>query len=547
MAGGVCLLLFAVRMVRIGVMRAFGEKFRKLIGRAGQSTLLSCFAGMGVSAALQSSSATGLIVATFVERNLIGLTAALAAMLGADIGSTLVVQSLSFSSQALVPILLVSGFIGFMIAKNQQIQHIGRILIGLALMLLSLSMVVAATNGLRESSLFTFMLQRLSEDPFLSVVIAALLTWLAHSSVAFILMTVSLASHGLIDLQLAITLVLGANIGSGLVPLGLTLKASAPVRRVLIGNLGFRIIGAVVVFALLPFVQPLIAFLGSDATRQIANAHTLFNIAIALVFLPLAPFAAKILASIGEDDDAQGLGKPEHLDDALLTRPSLALAAASREVMVLANLVETMLREVILAFGKDGIRRREKIKELDVPVDRLHEAIKLYLTRLMRQPLSEDISRKTFDLIVFTTNLEHIGDIIDKSLLELAAKMHRHHLSFSDEGWSEISDLHARVVEQMRLAITVFMTGDIALARDLVAEKDKIRKFERQAAESHFARLRDGTLASIETTALHLDIVRDLKRINAHITTIAYPILEASGEISESRLLRADAEESAAQ
>lgn len=542
MAGGVCLLLFAVRMVRIGVMRAFGEKFRKLIGRAGQSLILSCLSGLGVSAALQSSSATGLIVATFVERNLIGLSAALAAMLGADIGSTLVVQSLSFSSQALVPTFLVIGFFAFMVAQNPQVQHIGRILIGLSLMLLSLSMVVAATNGLRESSLFTFMLQRLSEDPLLAIVIAALLTWLAHSSIAFILMTVSLASHGLIELPLAVTLVLGANVGSGLVPLGLTLKASAPVRRVIIGNLGFRIVGVGFVFALLPLLQPLVPLLGSDTTRQIANAHTLFNLAIAFVFLPLTPLTAKLLTNLGNEEDAQGPGKPEHLDDALLTRPSLALAAASREVMVLANLVETMLREVILAFGKDGIRRRIKIKELDVPVDRLHEAIKLYLTRLMRQPLSEDTSRKTFELIVFTTNLEHIGDIIDKSLLELAAKMHRHHLSFSDEGWAEISDLHARVVEQMRLAITVFMTGDILLARDLVTEKDKIRKFERQAAESHFARLRDGTLASIETTALHLDIVRDLKRINAHITTIAYPILEASGEMSESRLLRADSE-----
>jgi len=308
------------------------------------------------------------------------------------------------------------------------------------------------------------------------------------------------------------------------------------VRLVLIGNLAFRAIGAIFIFVMLPVIQNHMALLGSDATRQIANAHTIFNLAVALLFLPLTPLAAKILNLIGNDSEEQNPGKPEHLDDALLARPALALAAASREVMELSNLVETMLREVILAFGKDGIRRREKIKELDIPVDRLHEAIKLYLTRLMRQPLSDDISRKTFDLIVFTTNLEHIGDIIDKSLLELAAKMHRHHLSFSEEGWSEISDLHTRVVEQMRLAITVFMTGDISLARDLVSEKDKIRKFERHAAESHFARLRDGTLASIETTALHLDIVRDLKRVNAHITTIAYPILEASGEMHESRL-----------
>jgi len=536
MAGGVCLLLFAVRMVRTGVMRAFGDKFRKLIGQAGRSNLLSCFSGLGVSAALQSSSATGLIVATFVERKLIALPAALAAMLGADIGTTLVVQSLSLSSQSLVPILLIIGFLAFAVINHPQIQHIGRIVIGIALMLTSLGMIVAATGGLGESALFAFMLQKLGEDPFLAIIIAALLTWLAHSSVAFILMTVSLTSSGLIDISLAITLVLGANIGSGLIPVGLTLRSSPMVRLVFIGNLAFRAIGAIFIFVMLPVIQNHMALLGSDATRQIANAHTIFNLAVALLFLPLTPLAAKILNLIGNDSEEQNPGKPEHLDDALLARPALALAAASREVMELSNLVETMLREVILAFGKDGIRRREKIKELDIPVDRLHEAIKLYLTRLMRQPLSDDISRKTFDLIVFTTNLEHIGDIIDKSLLELAAKMHRHHLSFSEEGWSEISDLHTRVVEQMRLAITVFMTGDISLARDLVSEKDKIRKFERHAAESHFARLRDGTLASIETTALHLDIVRDLKRVNAHITTIAYPILEASGEMHESRL-----------
>ena len=154
----------------------------------------------------------------------------------------------------------------------------------------------------------------------------------------------------------------------------------------------------------------------------------------------------------------------------------------------------------------------------------------------MRNPLSESDSRQTFNMIVFTTNLEHIGDIIDKSLLELAAKMQRQQLTFSDEGWAEISNLHSRIVAQMRLAITVFMTGDHGMARELVAEKDNIRQAEKKAAESHFGRLRDGTLASIETTALHLDIIRDLKRINAHITSVAYPILEANGSIRESRL-----------
>jgi phosphate:Na+ symporter len=226
----------------------------------------------------------------------------------------------------------------------------------------------------------------------------------------------------------------------------------------------------------------------------------------------------------------------EHLDEALLDRPALALGSASRELMRLADQVEIMLRETILAFEEGGERRRQPIKDLDDTVDRLQEAIKLYLTRLTRQPLSEEDSRQAFDLILFTTNLEHIGDIIDKSLLELAAKKHRLGLRFSPEGWAEITALHARVVDQMRLAMTVFVTRDLKMARELIAEKDRIRLAERDATENHLRRLRQGTLASLETSALHLDILRDLKRINAHIVSVAHPILETSGELRESRL-----------
>ena len=536
MLGGICLLLWATRMVKTGVMRAFGEKFRQSIGHATRRPLIACLTGMGVAAAVQSSSATALIVISFIERSLIPLSTGLAVMLGADIGSTLVVQSLSFKFTALVPALLCVGFLAFMLSNSSLLQQMGRIIIGLSLMILSLGMVVSASTTLRESALFSLILQRLGDDVFLTVVLGAMLTWIFHSSVAFILLIASLAGSGAIAVSVAIGLVLGANIGSGLIPIGLSLSAPASVRRVLYGNLAFRLLGASLAIVFINELLPLLPQIESEPARQIANFHSLFNVALALMFLPFTSFAANLLTSFLPETIGKEPGHPEYLDDALLVRPALAISSASREVMNLSSIVETMLREVILAFGKEGAKRREKIKELDVPVDRLHEAIKLYLTRLMRQPLSEEDSRKTFNLIVYTTNLEHIGDIIDKSLLELAAKMQRQHLTFSDEGWNEISTLHARIVDQMRLAITVFMTGDHDMARELVAEKDKIRKAEKQAAESHFGRLRDGTLASIETTALHLDIIRDLKRINAHITSVAYPILEATGAISESRL-----------
>jgi phosphate:Na+ symporter len=204
--------------------------------------------------------------------------------------------------------------------------------------------------------------------------------------------------------------------------------------------------------------------------------------------------------------------------------------------MRLADTVELMLQETILTFRDGDESRRVEISRLDDEVDRLQEEIKLYLTRLTRQALGEEETRRCFDLILFTTNLEHVGDIIDRGLLGLAAKRQRNGVSFSEAGWDEIAALHRRVVEQMRLAVTVFVSRDLALARELVAEKDRIREAEKAAAESHFQRLRDGKIASIETSALHLDILRDLKRINAHIAAAAYAVLEKRGELLSSRL-----------
>ena len=534
--GGIALLLWATRMVRTGVLRAFGERFRRAVAQATANPLRACLAGVGVASAVQSSSATGLIVVSFAERGLIALSAALAVMLGADVGSTLVVQALAFDLSGLVPVLLIAGVIAFMAVENATVQQVGRIVIGLALMILSLGMVVAASHGFRGSEVLALVLQRLGDDPILAVIVGALLTWLFHSSVAMVLLVISLTSAAMLSAPLGMALVLGANIGSGLIPIGLSLRSPAAAKRVLFGNFLFRLAGALAALLVLRLAADGMARLESDPARQIADFHTLFNLALALVFLPLTGVAAGWLERLIPDTKAPGEPTIEHLDDTLLDRPSIALGSATREVMRLADMVEIMLRETILAFGEDGDRRRQAVKGLDDPVDRLQEEIKLYLTRLTRNPLSEEDSRRAFDLILFTTNLEHIGDIIDKSLLELAAKKSRLHLDFSPEGWAEIKALHARVVDQMRLAMTVFVTRDIRMARQLVLEKDNIRLAERGATESHLRRLREGTIASIETSALHLDILRDLKRINAHITSVAYPILEASGELRESRL-----------
>lgn len=536
--GGIALLLWSTRLVKTGVLRAFGEELRALLQLATENRFRACGLGVVVATALQSSTATALLLVSFATRGLIALGPALAVMLGADIGSTLVVQALSFDLKSFIPVLLILGVGMFMLSGNATVRQTGRIIIGLALMILSLGMIVGTSAGMRQHETITYLLGHLGSEPVLTVIFAAGLTWLLHSSVAMVLFIMALAGSEIVTLPLGLTLLLGANIGAGLIPMGLGWREPQVARRILVGNFLFRLVGAVVALMFLSTLSAQVFTGMASPERAIASAHMLFNVVLALVFLPFNEKVAALLNRAMPDDPGHdaGVSRPLHLDEALLDQPALALGAASREVMRLAERVETMLSDTIHTFTDNDDKRRLAIRKLDDEVDTLQEAIKLYLTRLTRQPLSEDDARRAFDLILFTTNLEAVGDIIDKNLLELAAKKQRYAMSFSAAGWSELTDFHARIVRQMTLAMTVFMTKDAAMARELVNEKDLIREAEKSATEQHLARLREGTAASIETSALHLDMLRDMKRINAHIVSVAHPILEALGEIRQSRL-----------
>ncbi len=538
--GGIALLVWATRLVRTGVERALGERLRSVIAGATRNRVTALTSGVLVATALQSSSAAAMLIASFAERGLIALGVALAMMLGADVGSTLVAQALAFDLRPVAPALIVIGVGLFTWAASPFLRNIGRAVIGVALMIVALGMIVGASEPLRNDWLLSIILGRLEGQPVLGVIVAALLAWGLHSSVAFVLLVMALASGGTVSPPLALALVLGANIGSGLIAFGMNVGGGVATRRIVTGNLLFRIAGAVAALAALPLLQPLLPLLG-EGGRFVVNVHTAFNLALAAIFLPLTAVAARLLEGwLAEPKPSPGERRLDYLDEDALEQPMVALSGASREVLRTAETVEVMLREAILAFGPDGEERAKGVRTLDDRVDTAQEQIKLYLTRLTRKPMSEEDSRKAFDLILFATNLEHVGDIIDKNLLELAAKRRRLGVNFSEEGWREIKDLHARAVEQARLAVTVFVTRDPDMARQLVRAKDDVRAVERRATANHLRRLRDGAVASLETSSLHLDILRDLKRIIAHLTDVAHPILEATGELRRSRLSEAE-------
>lgn len=524
-AGGVALLLWSTRMVRTGLLRAFGTELRKVISRSTRSLPGAALAGFGVTTALQSSTATTMLAVSFAGRGMIALAPALALMLGADLGSTMVVQFLSFDLYWLSPALLLLGVLLFLAGQAPLRRQLGRVLVGLGLMLLALDLTVGATDQLRSSTALESILASLADEAVVAVLLGAGLAWLFHSSVALVLLIVGLAAGGLLQPEVAFPLVLGANIGSGIIPTVLTLNSGNESRRIPLGNLLFRIAGVVICLPLLDFVTPLVAALGADPARQIANFHTLFCAGVLLAGLPLVHLMAKLterlLPSIAEEGD----DGPRYLNKDVTQSPQLALACAKREALRMADIAEQMLDKVADAFEPQGQGVAAELGELDDQLDALHEAIKLYLTELSSEPLDDASSRSCSELLAFTTNLEHIGDIISKNLRKSALKKNRKKLSFSEEGWNELLDIHARVADHLQLALGAFITRDPASARQLVREKHEFRELEQQASERHLDRLRRGRVESIETSGLHIDVVRDLKRINSHITAIAYEVL----------------------
>ncbi|HTV88844.1 MAG TPA: Na/Pi cotransporter family protein [Stellaceae bacterium] len=538
LAGSVALLLWGVHMVQSGIQRAFGPQLRRVMSRALGDRFRAFAAGLGVTAVLQSSTATGLMTANFAGRGLLGLVPALAIMLGANLGTTLIVQLLSFDISDVAPLFVLVGVILFRKGGRSRPRDLGRAAIGLGLMLLALTQLLAIMQPFEDTPSLRLLMGAVATQPVIDVIIAAALTWAAHSSVAIVLFIVALSGTGTIPPEAGFALVLGANLGTALNPLLESDGADDPAsRRVPVGNLVNRLIGCALGLALLPWIGPLMMQLDPHRARVIADFHTLFNLATALLFLPLlGPFSRLLIRWLPARAAPTDPGRPVYLDDAEREMPAVALAGAAREVLRMADVVEAMLRGGLDALDRGDRKQVPAVKSLDTVLDRLNGAIKAYLTALDPDALDADDNARLAEILAFATNLEHAGDIIEKGLMAIAAKRLKRGLAFSEEGQAEIRTMLERLAGNVQSAAAVFMTGDARAARRLLGEKEVFRDLEARATETHFARIRAGRVESVETSALHLDVLRDMKRVNAHLAAAAYPVLEHLGELLPSRL-----------
>jgi phosphate:Na+ symporter len=543
LVGGIALLLWGLHMVQSGVMRAFGGDLRWFLGKALGNRLRGFAFGLAVTAALQSSTATALMISSFAGSGFIALVPALAVMLGANVGTTLLVQLLSFNVSAAAPVLLAGGVIAFKRAAKTRVRDLGRVAIGLGLMLLALHILLDTLAPAENAPAVRSLLAGITGDPVLNLLVGALFAWVAHSSIAVVVIVMSLTFSNFVAPAAALALVLGANLGSAINPVIEGSGGNPASQRLPVGNLVNRLVGCVIALPFLDRIARFLAMVDPSHARQVADFHTAFNLALAVLFiLPLGTYARLLTLLLPERKEVADPAAPLYLESAVLSTPMLALTGAAREVLHMGDIVESMLSRTMTAFLSDDRKLVAEIESMDNSVDKLHEAVKQYVTQVTRESLDERSARRAMEIISFSINLEHIGDIIDKNLMELAAKKIRNRLKFSPEGVNELQALHRRVLDNLKLALGVFMSGDAAIARRLLGEKVQIREAERAAAENHLGRLREGRPESIETSSLHLDILRDLKRIHSHICSVAYPVLETTGELEPSRLKHWDAQ-----
>jgi phosphate:Na+ symporter len=537
----VALLVWGTHIVRTGILRVFGANLRHILARSVSNRAKAFASGVGVTALVQSSSATALIASSFVGQGLIALGPALVIMLGADVGTALMAKVFSLDLRWLSPLLIIAGVVTFLPRKSSRAGQIGRVLLGLGMIILALQLVVQATQPITQAQGVKVIFASLSGDILLDILIGVLFTLVSWSSLSVVLLTAAFVAAHLIAVPVALSLVLGANLGSGLLALLVNLRTPGAGRHVAFGNLFFKVVGCLIFGLGLPFVVDLLSRLDLDPRAQVLNFHVLFNLAIAVLFLFLTDAVGRLVSRwVPIQDTSVAQIEPRHLDKGALNTPALALANAAREVLRIGDTVEQMLQGMLRVIRTNDSELVAGVVRMESDVDRLYTAVKLYLTQLSREALDEREGARWSEIMQLTINLEHVGDILEGVMRDLRDKKIAHRLLFSDEGMQEIEELHGRLIANLRLGLSVFLSGDLRSAQMLMAEKERFRDLERAYASSHLDRLAGQSLRALETSSLHLDIISDMRRINSFFCSTAYPILEQAGQLRRSRLRGVD-------
>ncbi|MGQ9631957.1 MAG: Na/Pi symporter [bacterium] len=526
--GGLSLFLYGIRMASRSLQRVAGNKMRDILASLTKNRFIGFCVGILVTSFTQSSGATSSLLIGFVSAGLMSLKQTLGVILGAGIGGTITVQLLAFQITDYLPLLLIVGSLMFLTSKNRRYSDIGQIILGFGLVFYSIGIMSGSMSHLKFYPAVGRVLASFGDRPILGVIVATAISAAVQSSTATMGIAIALGLGGLLTLPAAITIMIGANVGTGVTAILSGFGSpSREAKQVAIAHILFKVVGAML---LLPFIPPfarLVEATSGDISRQIANAHTMYNAFVALVFLPLIPLVANLICGIvpaKKTFDTEYRAK--YLDEQVLDTPPLAISQATREILRMAGLVESMLQDVMVALFENNEEVLESLKGRDNAVDTLNREITLYLAKIFNEERGANGGpRKDIGLLYIVYEIENVGDIIDKNILELAQKKINGQLSFSKEGQNELMNLYRMVEENLKLAIAAFATWDQEIAQKVKRHQPRIQQLEKELHRTHIIRLHRGLSESVDTSAIHLDVVYNLKRINTRAANIADVIL----------------------
>jgi phosphate:Na+ symporter len=539
--GGVALLLWGVRMVRTGVLRAWGDALKRFIENNLSNRTTAFASGAVATLMLQSGTATALIITGLASSGVIGAATGIAVLLGADLGSAVVSAVFAIAGPlvtGLSSVLLFAGFLVFSVSTDFRPRNAGRISMGLGLMLLALNLVVTASEPLREATLFHSVLAALGRDPLLALVVGALVTWMSYSTLAVILLIASFLASGSLEIGAAMALILGVNLGGGLPALTATAGQPRPARRLPVANLACR---AALALMLVPALGPIRETAGSWIADPVATAvslHIAFNLLLAIVFLP---FAGAIMSGVERvlpnvAAAADHLAAPRYLDRAALNTPAVALSNAQAETGRMTELLDRMLSLSMEVLTGGTIERLKELRLLDEKMNAYQSAIHAYLVGLMEVELEQRYSRRAMEIMLYVSNLEHAGDIVHLNLADRIKSKTKENVSFTKAQGEALNELQRLVSNSLRIASNVLASGDVEGARRLIEQKAGFRELEQRIIEQHFEQRTGGRTKSLRASAIFVDLIRDLHRINSHIVSAAYPIVDRAGLLRETRL-----------
>lgn len=522
----VALLVWGTHIVRTGIMRVYGADLRRILSRSVEKKPMAFLAGIGVTALVQSSNATTLLVTSFVAQNLVSLTPALVVVLGADVGTAIMARILTFDLSWLSPLFIFFGVVFFLSRKQTRAGQMGRAAIGLGLILLALQLIVAAAKPITQAAGLQVLFSTLTGDVMLDALIGAVFAIISYSSLAAVLITATLTAADVISFKVALCLVIGANLGSGLLAMINASGSNAAGKRVALGSLLFKLIGSLAILPLVNYVADILDKMPVDDEELVIFFHVFYNLIRCLIMVPFAePMARLCRRMISDEPETDVHLRPKHLDRSALDTPALALANAARETLRIGDVVEQMME----SFNKvvhGELREERAVRRLDDDVDVLYTAIKLYLARMPKEDLAEEDSRRWAEIIEMALNLEQAGDIIERMCGDVAVKSLNARRAFSPEGLEELNTLQEQVLNNLRLSLSVFLSKDIPSARRLRRAKHRFRILIRRFSHTHVERLHQQNVQSIETSSLHLGLLGDMKRLNSLFCAVAYTVLD---------------------